>query len=211
MAMKKKMAMKIAMSCLLLILPCGLALPDHQVIRAQIGQTVILPCSYQSHTPVLVLQWNQTNIQAEHENDYVLLNREGSLVTDHQLQRFRGRVELQDPKLENGNFNLTLKNVADSDDGTYECKVFQKTEFISLTIVSLIIENKTTEEQATESKSEDGQDKENKTSNELTIGLSVVGILLLFLFLVFVFRKRFSFAALAKCKEICNKKPFDVY
>uniref|UniRef100_A0A672HLS2 Ig-like domain-containing protein n=1 Tax=Salarias fasciatus TaxID=181472 RepID=A0A672HLS2_SALFA len=103
---------------------CLLLFSDHQVIRAQIGQTVILPCSYQSHTPVLVLQWNQTNIQAEHENDYVLLNREGSLVTDHQLQRFRGRVELQDPKLENGNFNLTLKNVADSDDGTYECKVY---------------------------------------------------------------------------------------
>ncbi|XP_029947916.1 junctional adhesion molecule-like isoform X2 [Salarias fasciatus] len=113
---------------------------DHPVIRAQIGQTVILPCSYQSHTPVLVLRWNQTNIQAEHENDYVLLDRQGSLVTDHQLRRFQGRVELQDPKLENGNFSLILKNVTDSDDGTYECEIILKTtpEFISLTIVSLI-------------------------------------------------------------------------
>uniref|UniRef100_A0A672HMN9 Ig-like domain-containing protein n=1 Tax=Salarias fasciatus TaxID=181472 RepID=A0A672HMN9_SALFA len=103
--------------------------------------TVILPCSYQSHTPVLVLRWNQTNIQAEHENDYVLLDRQGSLVTDHQLRRFQGRVELQDPKLENGNFSLILKNVTDSDDGTYECEIILKTtpEFISLTIVSLIV------------------------------------------------------------------------
>uniref|UniRef100_A0A7N6B6V2 Ig-like domain-containing protein n=1 Tax=Anabas testudineus TaxID=64144 RepID=A0A7N6B6V2_ANATE len=86
------------------------SLSGQQNITARLGLNVILPCRTSSSavTRIRVLLQEQSDKTYQHPS-------------------FKGRVELADSQIKDGNLSLILKNVIRSDAGTYECRVHQDT------------------------------------------------------------------------------------
>uniref|UniRef100_A0A8C5DDQ7 Ig-like domain-containing protein n=1 Tax=Gouania willdenowi TaxID=441366 RepID=A0A8C5DDQ7_GOUWI len=83
------------------------------------GHDVTLPCEVPDGGTVAVVEWIRTDLK----DGYVLLYRNKQLDPDYQHQSYRDRVDLQ---IKNRNISLILKNVSADDEGTYECRVFQR-------------------------------------------------------------------------------------
>ncbi|XP_039678157.1 coxsackievirus and adenovirus receptor-like [Perca fluviatilis] len=81
------------------------------------GDDVILPCQA-ADSAIIDVKWSRPDL----EPDTVLLYRDGHLDTEDQHHSFKGRVELVDRDLKDGNVSLILKNVNIHDAGTYECR-----------------------------------------------------------------------------------------
>ncbi|XP_062301222.1 nectin-4-like [Scomber scombrus] len=69
---------------------------------------------------VIMLQWGRSDLN---KGDYVFFFRENRPYESLQYPSFRGRVQLMDPQMRNGNVSVILKNVTTNDTGTYECRV----------------------------------------------------------------------------------------
>lgn len=83
------------------------------------GEDVTLPCQASSGV-VSLLAWRRT----EPKNDKYLFHfRDGIPNENFQEPSFRGRVELIDPEMKDGDGSVILKNVTVNDSGTYECVV----------------------------------------------------------------------------------------
>ncbi|XP_039678161.1 V-set and immunoglobulin domain-containing protein 8-like [Perca fluviatilis] len=79
---------------------------------------VILSC--QAADPFIrAIEWTRADLKT----DNVLLYTDGHLNTTHQHPSYKGRVELVDRDLKDGNMSLILKNVNINDSGTYKCQV----------------------------------------------------------------------------------------
>ncbi|XP_034059057.1 coxsackievirus and adenovirus receptor homolog [Gymnodraco acuticeps] len=83
------------------------------------GEDVILRCNSVTDAAITKLEW----IRPELEEDYVFFFRENRLIESFQDPRYRGRVDLKDPEMKNGDASVLLKNVNTDDTGTYECRV----------------------------------------------------------------------------------------
>ncbi|XP_013880051.1 CD226 antigen [Austrofundulus limnaeus] len=92
--------------------------PDHN-ITAEPGDTITLPCRSDDSRPVVVVQWDRTDLRSDH----VLLFRDDHIFIDGQDPSFKNRVDLQDRQMKDGNVSLVLKNVTTADSGTYVCQV----------------------------------------------------------------------------------------
>ncbi|XP_033962410.1 ICOS ligand-like [Pseudochaenichthys georgianus] len=96
----------------------SLAAGDSEEMKAKPGQDVTLQCSSSTDAAVTVLEWKRP----ERER-YVFYFRDNRLIETYQDPRYRGRVQLKDPEMKNGNASVLLKNVDIKDTGTYECRV----------------------------------------------------------------------------------------
>ncbi|KAF3698285.1 V-set domain-containing T-cell activation inhibitor 1 Precursor [Channa argus] len=65
-----------------------------------------------------LLDWSKPDLKSE---DYVFYFRDERVYERYQHPLFRGRVELRDPQMKEGNFAVILKNVTIKDSGTYVC------------------------------------------------------------------------------------------
>uniref|UniRef100_A0A669BFH3 Ig-like domain-containing protein n=1 Tax=Oreochromis niloticus TaxID=8128 RepID=A0A669BFH3_ORENI len=83
---------------------------------------VTLTCRAPSNN-IIVVEWSRADLGKE----YVLMYRDELFVPDEQHPSFKNRVDLQDRQMKDGDVSLILKNVMISDTGTYECRVFRKT------------------------------------------------------------------------------------
>uniref|UniRef100_A0A671V3E0 Ig-like domain-containing protein n=1 Tax=Sparus aurata TaxID=8175 RepID=A0A671V3E0_SPAAU len=107
---------------------------EPEVVRVELGQDVILPCDAGDVT-ITAVEWTRSDLVAP---DYVHFYRDGRSDPTHQHSSFKGRVQLVDGELKNGDASLILKNVSREDNGTYECRVLtagsrrNKTETISI-------------------------------------------------------------------------------
>lgn len=63
-----------------------------------------------------MLRWKKQD-----EQRYVLFIRENRIYENLQDPSYKGRVELKDPEMKNGELSVILKNVTVNDTGTYEC------------------------------------------------------------------------------------------
>ncbi|KAI3376585.1 hypothetical protein L3Q82_016466, partial [Scortum barcoo] len=82
------------------------------------GEEAVLPCEA-GDVSIRAVEWTRDDPKPE-EN--VLLYRDGRQDPKYQHQSFRGRVQLVDADLKNGDVSLILKNVSINDTGTYECR-----------------------------------------------------------------------------------------
>uniref|UniRef100_A0A8P4G8G7 Ig-like domain-containing protein n=1 Tax=Dicentrarchus labrax TaxID=13489 RepID=A0A8P4G8G7_DICLA len=89
-----------------------------QVISVEPGGDVTLPCSAGDDS-IRAVEWTRTDLEPE----YVLYYRDGRSDPTYQHPSFKGRVDLTDREMKDGNVSLVIKNVIISDRGTYECRV----------------------------------------------------------------------------------------
>ncbi|KAK9525170.1 hypothetical protein VZT92_017494 [Zoarces viviparus] len=85
-----------------------------------VGQNITLECRSQvsKNDVIEVVQWSRPDLKK-----YVFLFRDYHYNDNYQDLLFRGRVQLSDPEMKNGNVSVVLKNVNVNDSGTYECRV----------------------------------------------------------------------------------------
>uniref|UniRef100_A0A671VF92 Uncharacterized LOC115589959 n=1 Tax=Sparus aurata TaxID=8175 RepID=A0A671VF92_SPAAU len=113
--------------------------PEPVVVEEPVGQYAGLPCQTGDVT-ITAVEWTRSDLVAP---DYVLFYRDGRSDPTHQHSSFKGRVQLVDDEMKNGDASLILKDVNREDNGTYECRVKtagsrrNKTETIS--IVRLLV------------------------------------------------------------------------
>ncbi|XP_054457010.1 V-set domain containing T-cell activation inhibitor 1-like isoform X2 [Anoplopoma fimbria] len=141
-------------------------------------QDAALQC--QSHTDdiITLLDWNRPDLKS---GGYVFFYRDERSYEEYQHPRYRGRVELRDPEMKNGDVTVLLRNVSDLDTGTYECRVKTSKTPPNETTPSEIkcLIHLTVTDSGHPSGNEDGY-------RELVVGLSVFGVHLGVFFLVVV-------------------------
>ncbi|XP_051271831.1 butyrophilin subfamily 2 member A2-like [Dicentrarchus labrax] len=103
---------------ILLYFFCFLAAQGQQVISVNPGGDVTLPCSAGDDS-IRAVEWTRTDLEPE----YVLFYRNRRSDPTYQHPSFKGRVDLTDREMKDGDVSLVLKNVTISDNGTYECRV----------------------------------------------------------------------------------------
>ncbi|XP_035985233.1 T-cell surface protein tactile-like [Fundulus heteroclitus] len=95
--------------------------PDQRNMTAELGQNVTLPCRALDIKPIIVVEWDRTDLGVE----YVILFRNDQFDLKNQHPSFKNRVDLQEGQIKDGDVSLTVKNVVTDDRGTYECRVSQ--------------------------------------------------------------------------------------
>ncbi|KAJ4949645.1 hypothetical protein JOQ06_021154, partial [Pogonophryne albipinna] len=89
-----------------------------QEVRAKPGEDVLLRCNSSTDAAIIKLEWSRPELK-----DNVFFFRDNRKYEIFQDLRYRGRVELKDPEIKNGDASVLLKNVDIEDTGTYECRV----------------------------------------------------------------------------------------
>ncbi len=90
------------------------------MIKAKSGDDVSLHCQGPDNSSISLLEWKRSDLESD---EYVFYFRYNRPYENYQLPSYRGRVELRDPEMKNGNASVILRNVTISDTGTYECLV----------------------------------------------------------------------------------------
>ncbi|XP_073330988.1 programmed cell death 1 ligand 1-like [Pagrus major] len=85
----------------------------------ELGKNVTLQCNA-SNINIKAVEWTRSDLV---DPEYVLYYSNGHYDKTFQHSSFKGRVQLVDGDLKNGNVSLILKNVSREDVGTYECRV----------------------------------------------------------------------------------------
>uniref|UniRef100_A0A3Q2W490 Ig-like domain-containing protein n=1 Tax=Haplochromis burtoni TaxID=8153 RepID=A0A3Q2W490_HAPBU len=95
------------------------SLSDPNIITAESGQNVTLPCRASNNNNIIILEWSRADLGTQH----VVVYRDGQFAPDDQHPSFKDRVDLQDRQMKDGDVSLILNNVTTADSGTYECRV----------------------------------------------------------------------------------------
>ncbi|XP_026179803.1 V-set domain containing T-cell activation inhibitor 1-like isoform X2 [Mastacembelus armatus] len=93
---------------------------DPEQIKAKPGENVTLQCRGSKDDNVVMLRWVRPDLESR---GYVFVFRDHMIDEEAQYEAFRGRVDLRDPEMKDGDFSVILKNVRISDTGSYECYV----------------------------------------------------------------------------------------
>ncbi|KAL7375351.1 hypothetical protein ABVT39_015977 [Epinephelus coioides] len=115
----------------------SLTLRSNQQVTATPSGDATLPCQAPADTPtdLKLLKWSRRDVTS----GYVYFHRDGRLLKEYQHPSYRGRVELSDPEMRNRDVSVVLRNVSNSDAGTYECLVSIKSEQTSRQYVRLTV------------------------------------------------------------------------
>ncbi|KAF3698281.1 T-cell surface protein tactile Cell surface antigen CD96 [Channa argus] len=156
---------KILFVCLL---PCSVICLTSEEIRAKPGDNVILQCRGPREGVIQLLEWSKPDLKSE---DFVFYFRDERFYEEYQHPLFRGRMELRDPQMKEGDCSVILKNVTIKDTGTYVCH-FENTENgPQLITITLTIRDSGDGGGDTE----DGGKKDGRVG--MIVGLSVVSVL----------------------------------
>ncbi|XP_060951696.1 butyrophilin subfamily 1 member A1-like [Limanda limanda] len=116
-----------------LLLLCLSAVQQETTVKP--GDDATLQChSNISDAAFMQLQWTRLGQKSDR---YVFFYRNNRSYDNKHLQSFRGRVELRDPEMKDGDVSVILKNVTVNDAGTYKCHIISsKTENGERTVFS---------------------------------------------------------------------------
>ncbi|XP_031424493.2 uncharacterized protein LOC105888981, partial [Clupea harengus] len=98
---------------------------------AQLGGSVLLPCSVETPLPLeeLEVEWRRTDSES-----LVHLFQEGEVRPESQNYTYRGRAHFFTVDMSKGNYSLLLNNVSREDAGIYSCKVYTENEAHKITV-----------------------------------------------------------------------------
>ncbi|XP_073330980.1 uncharacterized protein [Pagrus major] len=99
----------------------GLGAAADTQVKVKPGDDATLQCRAHRDDSIKSLAWSKTDLESDY---YVFYFRENRSQENYQLPSFRGRVELLDPQMKEGDATVVLKKVTANDSGTYECLVF---------------------------------------------------------------------------------------
>ncbi|KAK2863458.1 hypothetical protein Q5P01_002991 [Channa striata] len=153
-------------------------------IKAKPGDDVTLQCQGPREGAIELLEWSKPDLGSQ---DYVFYFRDARSYEKYQHPLFRGRVELRDPQMKEGDMSVILKNVHINDSGTYEC-YFGNAGSGPQLLSNIILTVRDSGDGAGDT--EDGGKKDGHVG--LIVGLSVVGVLVLVvvgLVALMIFRK----------------------
>ncbi|XP_038588380.1 butyrophilin subfamily 2 member A1-like isoform X2 [Micropterus salmoides] len=163
---------------------------ETQEVTVKPGEDATLQCRGHRGADIILIKWIRPDLKSD---DYVFFFRDGRSHENYQHESFRGRVELRDPEMKDGDASVILKNVNINETGTYECRVKEGNEKANkaevITIVNMTVSGHTAGHK-------EGGDKEGNVG--LKVGLPVCVILLLGV--VVVFRKKI-FTKCRECKD----------
>ncbi|XP_014863286.1 PREDICTED: ICOS ligand-like isoform X2 [Poecilia mexicana] len=94
--------------------------PPQEVISAEPGQTVTLPCKANGSEPVTAVEWTRLNPETE---DVLFYRRGKGEDPASQNPSYKNRASLKDEQMKDGDVSLVLKNVKPNDTGTYQCRL----------------------------------------------------------------------------------------
>ncbi|KAG5270023.1 hypothetical protein AALO_G00187770 [Alosa alosa] len=126
--------MKKSLACLVLLMAAaskGFQLQGPlDLISAQLGGPVLLPCSVETPLPLeeLEVEWRRTDSDV-----LVHLFQEGEERPESQDYAYRGRAHFFSGELVRGNYSVELNNVTREDAGVYICKVYTNLDHSSVT------------------------------------------------------------------------------
>uniref|UniRef100_A0A8D0A5R3 Ig-like domain-containing protein n=1 Tax=Sander lucioperca TaxID=283035 RepID=A0A8D0A5R3_SANLU len=103
-------------NCLLSASSCS----DTKTVTAKPGEDVLLHCQDPRDADIRLIVWSRTDLESD---KYVFFHRENRLNEKYQLPSYRGRVNLSDPEMKDGDVSVVLKNVSVNNTGTYQCQV----------------------------------------------------------------------------------------
>uniref|UniRef100_A0A3Q0SMY4 Ig-like domain-containing protein n=1 Tax=Amphilophus citrinellus TaxID=61819 RepID=A0A3Q0SMY4_AMPCI len=92
----------------------------HTEVKVRPGQNTILQCSSPREAEITLLEWIRPEISSE---GYVFFYRNKRPYEKYQHESFKGRVELRDPSMKDGDVSVIVRNVSIRDTGTYECVI----------------------------------------------------------------------------------------
>lgn len=148
------------------------------------GQNVTLHCQGPSGVNITLLEWSIPEIKSD---GYVFFYRNRRSYESYQHERFKGRVELADPSMENGDVSVILRNVSVNDTGTYECRIItsdlssgQRVQSETRQSINLTV-------------TDSGSEEQDKKTFLLAIGIAVfVSLLVILSVAVCIHRKKKS-------------------
>ncbi|MEQ2171228.1 hypothetical protein GOODEAATRI_008522 [Goodea atripinnis] len=95
-------------------------------LRVKSGDDASLQCQAPDHSEIIMVEWTLSKLPPG-ENVVFFWHKDKGVTSEDQNQAYRGRVELKDAQMTDGNVSVKLKNVSIDDSGTYKCKVVKKT------------------------------------------------------------------------------------
>ncbi|XP_062405775.1 uncharacterized protein LOC134096045 isoform X2 [Sardina pilchardus] len=100
-------------------------------LTAQLGGSVLLPCSVETPLPLeeLEVEWRRTDSDV-----LVHLFQEGEERPESQDYAYRGRAHFLTVEISQGDYSLLLSNISRGDVGIYSCKVYTANEAHQITI-----------------------------------------------------------------------------
>ncbi|XP_067436521.1 coxsackievirus and adenovirus receptor homolog [Thunnus thynnus] len=161
------------------------------------GENVILQCQSPRDANITALTWSRPDLNPETDG-FVLFFRENRLYEDYQHPSFRGRVQLRDPEMKDGDVSVILKNVTINDTGTYKCRVsvnskgYELMNTINLTVNTIYLKVEDSGHTAGNTWTEEDKDggKKEERNHGLTVGLPVVAVLVVAVIVGFVIHRQ---------------------
>ncbi|XP_076737132.1 uncharacterized protein LOC101479875 isoform X2 [Maylandia zebra] len=89
-------------------------------LRVGPGQAATLQCWGPRDAHVTLLEWSRPELISQ---GYVFFFQDQRSYENYQHESFKGRVQLRDSSMKDGDVSVILRNVRVSDTGTYECEI----------------------------------------------------------------------------------------
>ncbi|XP_044198212.1 coxsackievirus and adenovirus receptor homolog [Thunnus albacares] len=160
----------------LCLLACFLSFSVSTEITVKPGDDVPLQCQSPRGATITALKWSRPDLNPDTDG-YVFFFRDDRLYENYQHPSFRGRVQLRDPEMKDGNVSVILKNVIINDTGRYECIVSMNSKgFELMNTINLTV-------------TDSGQTEGHKDGG-LTVGLPVAAVLVVAVIVGFVIYRK---------------------
>ncbi|KAL4008199.1 hypothetical protein ACER0C_002051 [Sarotherodon galilaeus] len=146
-------------------------------LKVRPGEDSILQCRGPRDDVIILLEWRRSDLKSD---TYVFFFRNQRLYENYQHEFFKGRVELRDPSMKDGDVSVILKNVSTSDTGTCECEITTRNKEGVMTETKHSVNLTVTTSGFTDEDTKDGGDKDGGDKDKL-LPVKILSVLIFLL------------------------------